>query len=61
MSLILNTWDLTSSFISLGSKIQNTREYLKDDIENNEGFFKDGLDTFIMKVSTMNEYEIKQE
>jgi hypothetical protein len=61
MSLILNTWDLASSFVSLGSKIQNTREYLKADIENDEGFFKDGLATFIMKVSTMTEYERKQE
>jgi hypothetical protein len=43
MSLILNTWDLPSSFVSLGSKIQNTREYLKYDIENDEGFFNDGL------------------
>jgi hypothetical protein len=61
MYLILNTWDLASSFVSLGSWIQNTREYLKADIENDEGFFKDGLATFIMKVSTMTEYERKQE
>jgi len=33
---------------------------LKADIENDEGFFKDGLATFIMKVSTMIEYERKQ-
>jgi hypothetical protein len=29
MSLILDTWDLTSNFVTLGSMIQNTREYLK--------------------------------
>jgi hypothetical protein len=61
MYLILDIWDLTNNFVSLGSRIQNTREYLKDDIENDEGFIKDGLATFIMKVSTMNEYERKQE
>jgi hypothetical protein len=59
MSLILDTWDLASNFVSLGSKIQNTREYLKADIENDEGFFKRGFATFIMKVSTMTGYEIK--
>jgi hypothetical protein len=56
MSLVLNTWNIESNFISLSSKIQNTREYLKANIENDEGFFKDGLSIFIMKVSTMNEY-----
>jgi hypothetical protein len=61
MSLILNTWDLASIFACLGSKIQNTREYLKASIENDEVFYKDGLATFIMKVSTMTEYERKQE
>jgi hypothetical protein len=61
MSLILNIWDLESSFVSLGSNIQNTIEYLKADIENDEGFFKDGLATFNMKVSKIIEYEIKQE
>jgi hypothetical protein len=53
MSLILDTWDLESSFVSLGSRIQNNREYLNADIENDEGYFKDGLATFIIKVSTM--------
>jgi hypothetical protein len=60
MSLILDKWDLASIFVSLGSRIQNTREYLKADIENDEGFFKDGLDTFIIKVSTMTKYERKK-
>jgi hypothetical protein len=61
MSLILDAWDLESNFISLGSGIHNTREYLKANIENDEGFFKDGLATFIIKVSTMTKYERKQE
>jgi GTPase SAR1 family protein len=34
---------------------------LKVDIEKDEGFFKDGMATFIMKVSTMTGYKIKQE
>jgi hypothetical protein len=34
---------------------------LKFDIENDEGFFKDGLATFIIKVSKMLEYERKND
>jgi hypothetical protein len=33
---------------------------LKDDIENDEGFFKDRLAAFIIKISSMIEYEIKK-
>jgi len=39
MPLILETWDLAIIFISLGSRIQNFREYLQDDLKNDEGFF----------------------
>jgi hypothetical protein len=53
--------DLESSCVSVGSRIHNTREYLKVDIENDEGFLKDGLVTFIIKASTMTTYERKQE
>jgi hypothetical protein len=55
MSLILETWDLTSSFLSLGSRIQNFREYLKDDLRNDEGFYKDVVTTFCLKVLGMRE------
>jgi hypothetical protein len=61
MSLYLDTWDLASSFVSLGSRIQNNREYLKANIENAEGFFKYGLSTFITKVSSKTKYERKKE
>jgi hypothetical protein len=61
MSLILNTWDLAKSFSSLGVRIQNTKEYLNADIENDEGFLKDGVSMFTAKVLAMTEQRRKQE
>jgi hypothetical protein len=61
MSLILETWDLASSFVSLGSKIQNFREYLQSDLKNDEGFYKDVVITFVLKISGMTELKRKEE
>jgi hypothetical protein len=60
-SLILETWDLANKFVSLGSKIHNTREYLKVDLTIVERFYKDALSTLVIKISGMTEYQIKQE
>jgi hypothetical protein len=61
MSLILETWDLASSFVSLGSKIQNFREYLQADLRNDKGFYKDAFITFSLKVSGMTKLKRKEE
>jgi hypothetical protein len=61
MSLILETWDLASNFVSLGSKIQNFREYLQADLKNDEGFYKDVVITFVLKISGMTELKRKEE
>jgi phage pi2 protein 07 len=61
MSLILNTWDLAKRSPSLSVGIQNTKEYLNIDIENDEGFFKDGVSMFTTKVLAMTEERRKQE
>jgi hypothetical protein len=61
MSLILETWELANSFVSLGSKIQNFREYLQVDLNNDEGFYKDVVITFTLKVSGMSELKRKEE
>ena len=61
MSLILETWDLANNFVSLGSKIQNTMEYLQDDLTKDEGFYKYALSTFVINISGITQYQIKQE
>jgi hypothetical protein len=40
MSLILETWELTTIFVSLGSRITNFRKYLQVDLGNDEFFYK---------------------
>jgi hypothetical protein len=61
MSLILETWDLASNFVSLGSRIQNFREYLQADLRNDKGFYKDVIITFSLKVSGMTKLKRKYE
>jgi hypothetical protein len=61
MSLNLETWDLTNKFVSLGSRIQNTRDDLQAYITNDEEFYKNALSTFVIKISGMTEYQRKQE
>jgi hypothetical protein len=42
-------------------KLNNLREYLQDDLNNEEGFYKDVVITFILKVSGMTELKRKEE
>jgi hypothetical protein len=52
---------LANNFISLGSRITNLRQYLQDDLENDEEFYKGVVTTFVMKVSNMSELKRKEE
>jgi len=61
MFLILEAWDLESNFIYLGSRITNLREYLQADLENDEGFYKDDVTTFVLKNLGMTELKRKEE
>jgi hypothetical protein len=55
MSLILETWELENNFVSLGSRMTNFRQYLQDDLENDEEFYKGVVSTFVAKVSSVSE------
>jgi hypothetical protein len=61
MSLILETWELTNNFIVLASKMANLKKYLEVDLQINEGFYKEAITTFVIKVSSMTEHKIKEE
>jgi hypothetical protein len=61
MSLILEAWDVGNNIVSFGSKLNNLREYLQADLNNEEGFYKDVVITFILKVSGMTELKRKEE
>jgi len=61
MSLILEAWETASSFVSLGSRITNLKQYLQANIENDEDFYKDVVITFVLKVSGMSKLKPKEE
>jgi hypothetical protein len=60
MSLILETWELATSFVSLGSRMTNFRQYLQADLENDEEFYKGAISTFVAKVSGLSEFREKK-
>jgi hypothetical protein len=61
MSLILEAWELVNSYVSLGSRTTNLRQYLQANLENDEEFFKGVVSTFVIKVSNMSELKRKEE
>jgi hypothetical protein len=61
LSLILESWELANSFVSLGSRITNLRQYLQDGLENDEGFYKEVVVTFVLKFSGMSELKKNEE
>jgi len=61
MSLILEEWELVNIFVSLGSKITNLRQYLQENLENDEGFYKFGVTTFVLKVKSRRKLKRKEE
>jgi hypothetical protein len=46
MSLILEAWDVGNNIVLFGSKLNNLREYLQADFNNEEGFYKDVVIAF---------------
>jgi hypothetical protein len=61
MSLFLDTWELANNFVSLGSIMKTFRQYLQDDLENDEEFYKGSISTFVAKVSSVSELQRKEE
>jgi hypothetical protein len=61
LSLILEAWKLANNFVYLGSIITNLRQYLQVDLENDKGFYKEVVITFVLKVSSMRELKRKEE
>jgi hypothetical protein len=59
--LVIDTWELVNNLISLGSGMTNMRQYLQENLENNEEFYKGVITTFVMKVSNMSELKRKEE
>jgi hypothetical protein len=52
--LILETWEMETNFISLGSRMAHYRKYLQADLENDEDFYKGDIPTFRARVSILS-------
>jgi hypothetical protein len=61
MSLVLEAWDISNNIMTFGSRLHSFKEYLQVDYENDEGFYKNELTTFILKIMNMTELKIKEE
>jgi hypothetical protein len=61
MSSILETWELVTSFVSLGSRITHFGQYLQANLETNEEFYKGDISTFNARVSGLTEFRRKEE
>jgi hypothetical protein len=54
IDIIQESWELSQSISSFSSRIHNFNEYLQKDLENDEGVFKEDVNTFSTKVSRLN-------
>jgi hypothetical protein len=62
IDIIQDIWELAQSIIaSFSSRILNFKEYLQKDLENDEGFFKEAVNTFSAKLSSLNEARRKEQ
>jgi len=59
--LVLEAQDISNNIMNFGSKLHNFKDYLQVDYENEEGFYKDVVTTFILKVMNMTYLKIKEE
>jgi hypothetical protein len=52
--------DLSQSIASFSSIIQNFKEYLQKELENDEGFYREAVSTISTKVSSLSEAHRKE-
>jgi hypothetical protein len=60
INIIQGIWELSQSIARFSFRIQNFKEYLQKDLENDEGFFKEVVNTFLAKVSSLNKAHMKE-
>jgi hypothetical protein len=52
--LIQEIWDIAQNVANFATIITNFKQYLQNDLENDEGFYKDKMGTFLAKVSSLS-------
>jgi len=61
VDIIQEILELSQSIASFSSRIEYFKEYLQKYLENDEGFFKEAMNTFSTKVSILNEAQRKEQ
>jgi hypothetical protein len=61
VDIIQEIWELAQNIVIFSSRIENFKEYLQKDLEIDEGFFKEVVNTFSAKVSSLNEARRKEQ
>jgi hypothetical protein len=51
--LIHNIWDLAQGSTNFSTRIVHFREYLQKDLENDKGFYKEFVGTFVAQASSL--------
>jgi hypothetical protein len=59
--LILETWELETNLVSLGSRITHFKKYLQENLENNEECYEGVVTNFDAKISILSEFQGKEE
>jgi hypothetical protein len=55
IDLILEIWELAQSSTTFSTRVFHFKEYLQKYLENDEGFYKEAVGTFAVKVSSLSE------
>jgi hypothetical protein len=61
MSLIIQVWEVSKNIVSFGSRAHAFHEYLQVDFKNGEGFYRNLVLPFGIKVSNMTELKRREE
>jgi hypothetical protein len=55
ITLTLEIWELTTSSTTFSTRVLHFKEYLQKDLENVEGFYKEAMATFLVKVLSLSD------
>jgi hypothetical protein len=61
LNTILEAWEVGTNLRNLSQRISSLTEYLQQDLDNDEYFYKNALSTFVARVSDMNDFTRKQQ
>jgi hypothetical protein len=61
LEIIRHAWEVSTSLHNLSQRITNFTEYLQRDLQHDEAYYKNELNTFIARVTTMTDHQRNQQ